>query len=79
MNLMSTRSGEKDVKLPLRTDRFFAVYSAWYFTTREGAAIGPFESKQEAQSGLLDFIEFIQKAEGSIRNTFISSLVAASK
>ena len=79
MNLMSTRSGEKDVKLPLRTDRFFAVYSAWYFTTREGAAIGPFESKQEAQSGLLDFIEFIQKAESSIRNTFISSLVAASK
>lgn len=79
MNLMSTRSGEKDVKLPLRTDRFFAVYSAWYFTTREGAAIGPFESKQEAQSGLLDFIEFIQKAEDSIRNTFISSLVAASK
>jgi hypothetical protein len=75
MNVKSTRSGEKDVKLPLRTDRFFAVYTTWYFTTREGASIGPFETKQEAQVGLLDFIEFIHKAEDSIRNSFISSLV----
>lgn len=76
MNVTSTRSGEKDVKLPLRTDRFFAVHAAWYFTTREGASIGPFDTKQDAQVGLLDFIEFIQKAEDSIRNNFISSLIA---
>jgi hypothetical protein len=79
MQITANRSGEKDVTLPLRTDRFFAVYTAWYFTTREGASIGPFETKQEAQVGLLDFIEFIQKAEDSIRNSFISTLVAASK
>lgn len=76
MQITANRTGETGFRVPLRTDRFFAVHSSWYFTTREGASIGPYQSKLDAQAGLLDFIEFIQKAEDSIRNNFISSLLA---
>lgn len=67
------RTGENTVKIPLRTDRFFAVNSSWYFSTREGANIGPFESKTEAQAGLTEFIEFISIAPVSTKEKFFSS------
>ena len=34
----------------------------WYFTTREGSAIGPYPSRAAAQRALDDFIEFVQLA-----------------
>lgn len=34
----------------------------WYFSTREGRPMGPFDSREEAEQGLADFIEFIQLA-----------------
>jgi hypothetical protein len=67
------RSGEIGAA-PLRTDRFFAVNAEWYFTTREGASIGPFGSKPDAQSGLSDFVEFITLAEPHTRSTLSTSL-----
>jgi len=67
------RNGEAGA-VPMRTDRFFAVNSAWYFATREGASIGPFEDKTEAQRGLSDFLDFIQLAEPRVLSTFYSSL-----
>jgi Domain of unknown function (DUF6316) len=60
--------------VPMRTDRFFAVNSAWYFATREGASIGPFESKFDAQRGLTDFVDFIQLAEPRVLSSFYSTL-----
>ena len=71
-----TRSGEQGA-VPMRTDRFFAVNSAWYFAPREGASIGPFENKTEAQQGLKDFLDFIQLAEPRVLSTFYASLHAA--
>ena len=71
--MSSRRSGELGAT-PMRTDRFFAVNSAWFFATREGASIGPFESKNDAQKGLSDFVDFIQLAEPRILSTFYSSL-----
>lgn len=71
--MSSRRSGELGA-VPMRTDRFFAVNSAWYFATREGASIGPFESKNDAQKGLSDFVDFIKLAEPRILSTFYSSL-----
>lgn len=56
------RAGENGA-VPLRSDRFFAAQGAWYFSTREGAPIGPFEDKDEAVQGLHDFIEFMSLAE----------------
>jgi Domain of unknown function (DUF6316) len=67
------RNGESGA-VPIRTDRFFAVNSAWYFATREGASIGPFENKGEAQKGLTDFLDFIQLAEPRVLSSFYASL-----
>lgn len=53
------RQGELGA-VPMRTDRFFAVNSAWYFDAREGPAIGPYNSKSEAKQGLADFIEYMR-------------------
>ena len=66
--------GSERGAVPMRTDRFFAVNSSWYFATREGASIGPFSDKVEAQHGLTDFLDFIQLAEPRVLSTFYSSL-----
>jgi hypothetical protein len=73
LTMADKRNGEAGA-VPMRTDRFFAVNSAWYFATREGASIGPFEDKTEAQRGLSDFLDFIQLAEPRVLSTFYSSL-----
>jgi hypothetical protein len=67
------RVGE-DGPTPMRTDRFFSVNSAWYFATREGASIGPFENKNDAEQGLRDFIDFIALAEPRVLSSFYASL-----
>ncbi|MCP5322232.1 MAG: hypothetical protein H7A12_15720 [Pseudomonadales bacterium] len=72
----TNRNGESGT-VPIRTDRFFAVNSAWYFATREGASIGPFETKHEAVGGLQDFLDFIQLAEPQVLSTFYASLHSA--
>lgn len=60
---MEYRAGESSRRpIPVRTDRFFSAQGAWYFSTREGNAIGPFEDKEDARQGLDDFIEFVQLA-----------------
>ena len=70
------RNGESG-SVPMRTDRFFAVNNAWYFATREGASIGPFQDKGTAQHGLTDFMDFIQLAEPRVLSTFYASLRTA--
>ncbi|MGK0441001.1 MAG: hypothetical protein ACJA0N_000796 [Pseudohongiellaceae bacterium] len=60
--------------IPVRTNRFFAAQGAWYFSTREGSSIGPFEDKGEAQKGLDDFIEFMTLAEPKTLTKFHNSL-----
>ena len=70
---ISNRSGELGT-VPLRTDRFFAVNSTWYFTTREGSSIGPFDTKFDAKKGLNDFVDFVKVANPSILNSFFSTL-----
>lgn len=56
------RAGEMGYT-PIRSDRFFAAQGAWFFSTREGAPVGPYEDKHEAEQGLKDFIEFMSLAE----------------
>jgi hypothetical protein len=62
--------------VPSRTERFFAVTSGWYFATREGAPIGPFDDKNEAENGLDDFIEFMSLAEPKTLSKLYQSLTA---
>ncbi len=60
--MTNNRAGEAG-PVPLRSDRFFIAQGEWFFSTREGAPIGPFEDKGEARKGLDDFIEFMSLAE----------------
>lgn len=62
--MSSNRAGDLGrISVPMRTDRFFAAQGEWFFSTREGAPIGPFDDKPEARKGLNDFIEFMSLAE----------------
>lgn len=67
------RTGEHGA-VPPRSDRFFALEDSWYFSTREGAPIGPFDNRVEAEQGLLDFIEFIQIAAPNILSKLYAAL-----
>ena len=71
--MSDSRLGENG-PVPLRTDRFFAVKNSWYFSTREGASIGPYEDKNQAEQGLHDFIDFIELAEPRMLSSFYESL-----
>ena len=63
------RSGEEGVTLPTRSKRFFDRDGYWYYTTREGVDIGPFDSLIEAETGASEFIDFIIHAEPSVVKT----------
>lgn len=56
------RAGERG-SVPQRKERFFSTSGAWFFQTREGAPMGPFDNRREAEQGLHDFIEFMTLAE----------------
>lgn len=54
------RLGEED-KHWFRCDRFFLIGNQWFFSTREGKDVGPYDSREQAQHGLNLFIECITK------------------
>lgn len=67
------RAGEYG-NVPARRNRFFVVGGEWYFNTREGAPMGPFDSSHEAEQGLYDFIEFMTLAEPKTLSRLYASL-----
>ena len=54
---------------PERSSRYFSRDGYWYYTTREGIQIGPFDSEHEAQEGVSDFIDFVTHADTTIIET----------
>lgn len=40
-----------------RSDRFFVVSGRWYFTTREQEDFGPFDSREEAETRLAQYLD----------------------
>ena len=68
------RAGERGNVVPQRRERFFAMSGAWYFRTREGAPMGPFDNRQEAEQGLYDFLEFMTLAEPRTLSQLYASL-----
>lgn len=62
------RSGENG-DLPNRNTRFFESGGYWYYNTREGVAIGPFDTLSEAETGVSDFIDFMIHAEPCVSET----------
>lgn len=63
------RNGEQLNNMPERKTRFFEQDGYWYYNTREGVAIGPFDTQSEAETGVSDFIDFILHAEPSVSET----------
>lgn len=62
------RGGEKPQGrlLPHRCERFFKLDHAWYFTTREGFSMGPFDSQELAARGAKDYLAFVKKADAHV-------------
>lgn len=50
----------------LRSERFFQQENYWYFRTREGLDIGPFDQKSDAETGLSGFLGFLQQAQEDV-------------
>lgn len=59
------RTGET-FAVPVRSIRYFEKDGYWYYSTREGVDIGPFDTVHEAERGVSDFIDFIMHAEPEI-------------
>ena len=66
--MRSNRFGEHGM-IPTRNDRFFKLNDYWYYTTREGVDIGPFDNKEEASVGASEFIDFICGVEPGFART----------
>lgn len=66
--MVLNRNGEHGV-IPGRNDRFFCKDDYWYYTTREGVDIGPFDSMNEAMKGAEELIKFITGEEPAFSET----------
>ena len=64
-NLDKSRKGENG-DLPNRSDRLFTQHNYWYFRTREGMDIGPYDSKNDATNGINSFLDFLNTAEEKV-------------
>ena len=62
------RTGENG-NAPSRSNRLFQQESYWYYRTREGVAIGPFDSRDEAEVGVNDFVDFMSHAGQEMSQT----------
>ena len=59
------RKGET-AKHPDRSDRVLQKGDYWYFHTREGVMIGPFDNKELALKGANDYVGFAIDADPAL-------------
>jgi len=57
---MSRKSEKEDDKLYFQMDRFMEQLGEWFYTTREGEERGPFKSRQDAETDLIDYLQVIK-------------------
>lgn len=70
------RNGETGTSAE-RSPRFFKKdCDDWYFHTREGFELGPYDSCLDAQQGLKDYLEFINRAAPEILERFYAANAA---
>lgn len=61
------RKGEDSTSIvPIRSERLFMQHNYWYFRTREGMEIGPFDTSTEANEGIKGFMDFVHTSEPEI-------------
>jgi hypothetical protein len=69
--MVISRNGENGERQPpIRSERFFKLHNFWFFATREGTAVGPFDAQEGAANAVEDYIEFMQKADDGTREFF---------
>lgn len=51
-----SRVGESRHQIKSRKQRLFLTDKGWYFKTREGIDMGPYESQKHAENGINNFI-----------------------
>lgn len=56
--MSSNRNGEQG-NIPPRNGRFLEKSGYWYYMTREGVDIGPFDTRADAEVGVGEFIDYI--------------------
>lgn len=61
----SIRQGELGAP-PKRCERFYQEENYWYYTTREGLNIGPFDSLELAKQGCTGFVQYINKIDSRV-------------
>lgn len=54
--MLAKRLGETPA-IRYRSDRFYRINSDWYFSTREGFEMGPYESRALAEQALTDLFD----------------------
>jgi hypothetical protein len=59
------RAGE-DTRVWFRTNRFFNVGAVWFFATREGIDVGPYESKGSAESDARMLMDILRGCRNEI-------------
>ena len=67
------RAGEYG-PIPTRSDRFYLLKNEWFFATREGAPMGPFETRERAVAGIADFLDFLELAKPRTRKKLVESM-----
>ena len=63
--MSNNRTGEQG-NVPTRNDRVFKKSSYWYYTTREGVDIGPFDNQADAELGATEFIDYVSIAQPKV-------------
>ncbi len=61
------RTGELG-DVPDRNSRILQKDRYWYYSTREGVDIGPFDGRNDAEVGVGEFIGFISASEPNVVN-----------
>lgn len=62
---ITNRCGEQG-NLPERNSRFVKKGNYWYYSTREGVDIGPFDNQKDAELGVAEFIEYLTESEPKV-------------
>lgn len=69
MNAYQNRRAEdQEQNSYTRDDRYFCLEKMWYFTTREGLAMGPYESRDLAVEEAEGYIRFARSAGKLVLN-----------
>ncbi len=59
MRVQGMRKEDSSAETYERSERFYHSERGWYFTVRQGAAFGPYESRQNAEKNLHSFVSLL--------------------